>query len=244
VLLHGLTFDHRMWLPALAVLRERDPSRQLLVLDLPGHGGSPMVPIRDLDDVAAAVASAIDEAHLEAPVLVGHSISAVIAGLYAATYPVSGLVDVDQELDTSFVGILQANRHVVTGPGFGAMWPGILASMHIEQLPPEAQSLLSTDLPRQDVVLAYWREALETPLAELDARAAETFELLRRSETPVLIVAGHAYHGAYSSWLRDEIPQATVTVLPRSGHFPQLGHPEAFADLLTATGRWRRPAHA
>ena len=112
VLLHGLTFDHRMWLPSLAVLRERDPGRQLLVLDLPGHGGSPMVPIRDLDDVAAAVASAVDEAHLEAPVAVGHSISAVIAGLYAATYPVSGLVDVDQELDTSFVGILQANRNV------------------------------------------------------------------------------------------------------------------------------------
>src|SRR6187401_149126 len=91
VLLHGLTFDHRMWLPAIAALRERDPGRQLLVLDLPGHGGSPMVPIRGLDDVAAAVASAVDAAHLEAPVMVGHSISGVIAAMYAATYPVSGL---------------------------------------------------------------------------------------------------------------------------------------------------------
>ena len=60
----------------------------------------------------------------------------------------------------------------------------------------------------------------------------------------MLIVAGHPYDPAYSSWLRDQIPQATVTVMPGSGHFPQLGHPEAFADLLTDTGRWRRPAHA
>ena len=113
--------------------------------------------------------------------------------------------------------------------------------MHIEQLPPEAQSLLSTDPPRQDVVLAYWRQGLETPLADLDSRAAQNYALLGSRETPVLIVAGHAYDPAYSSWLRDQIPQATVTVMPGSGHFPQLGYPEAFADLLRDTGRWRRP---
>ena len=242
VLLHGLTFDHRMWLPAIVALRERDPGRQLLVLDLPGHGGSPMIPLRDLDAVAAAVASAVDEAHLEAPVMVGHSISGVIAAIYATTYAASGLVEVDQELDSSFVRLLQANREAVTGPGFAALWPGILASMHMEQLPAEARILLRTDLPPQDVVLAYWRQGLDTPLPDLDARIAEEAALLRRLALPVLIVAGHHYDAAYSSWLRREIPQATVTVIPDSGHFPHLGHPEAFATLLIDTGRWRRPA--
>jgi pimeloyl-ACP methyl ester carboxylesterase len=32
VLLHGLTFDRAMWLPALAELRTADPGRQVLVL--------------------------------------------------------------------------------------------------------------------------------------------------------------------------------------------------------------------
>ena len=87
-----------------------------------------MMPLRDLDAVAAAIASAVDEAHLEAPVVVGHSISGVIAAIYATTYAASGLVEVDQELDSSFVRLLQANREAVTGPGFAALWPGILAS--------------------------------------------------------------------------------------------------------------------
>jgi pimeloyl-ACP methyl ester carboxylesterase len=40
VLLHGLTFDRAMRQPALAELRKTDPGRQVLALDLPGHGGA------------------------------------------------------------------------------------------------------------------------------------------------------------------------------------------------------------
>jgi pimeloyl-ACP methyl ester carboxylesterase len=118
VFLHGLTFDDRMWLPAIAALRRSEPGRLILVLDLPGHGGSPMIPISVLDDVAAAVASAVDEAGLDRPVIVGHSISAVIATICASTYPTRGVVDVDQELDPSFIGTLQGNRDAMTGAGF------------------------------------------------------------------------------------------------------------------------------
>jgi pimeloyl-ACP methyl ester carboxylesterase len=89
---------------------------------------------------------------------------------------------------------------------------------------------------------AYWRQGLDTPLPALDARIAEEAALLRRKASPVLIVAGHPLDAAYSTWLHREIPQATVTLLPGSGHFPHLGHPEAFATLLIDTGRWRRPA--
>ena len=109
VFLHGLTFDHRMWLPTIRALEARDPGRQLLVVDLPGHGGSPMLPSSSVDDVAAAVASAVEDARLDRPVVVGHSIAAVIAAVYAARFPTRGVVDVDQELNSSFVGILQAN---------------------------------------------------------------------------------------------------------------------------------------
>ena len=148
VLLHGLTFDHRMWLPARAALGARDPERQVLVLDLPGHGGSAALqPRSDPEDVAAAVATAVQDAGLDRPVIVGHSMAAIIATVYAVTYPSRGVVNVDQPLDTSFIGLLQANREVTAGPGFAQLWPAILASMHIEILPESAQQLLSTELP-------------------------------------------------------------------------------------------------
>jgi pimeloyl-ACP methyl ester carboxylesterase len=38
VLLHGLTFDRRIWRPVLVHLARLDPGRQILSLDLPGTG--------------------------------------------------------------------------------------------------------------------------------------------------------------------------------------------------------------
>lgn len=38
VLLHGVSFNRAMWYPALDVLLEMEPARQILSLDLPGHG--------------------------------------------------------------------------------------------------------------------------------------------------------------------------------------------------------------
>src|ERR1700730_7091490 len=43
VLLHGLTFDRRMWRPALTELDTMDPGRRTIAIDLPGHGDSPDV---------------------------------------------------------------------------------------------------------------------------------------------------------------------------------------------------------
>jgi pimeloyl-ACP methyl ester carboxylesterase len=242
VLLHGLTFDHRMWLPAIAALRARDPGRHVLVLDLPGHGGSPPQPACGPEDVAAAVVSAVEDAGLDGPVIVGHSIAGVIASVYAATYPTRGVVNVDQELDSSFVHVLQANRELISGPGFSQLWPTILTSMRIDVLPENAQQLLSTELPRQELVLAYWHQALELPLADIEARIAEGLATLRRKQVPYMIIAGHEYDAAYARRLREALPQATVSVVPNSGHFPHLADPDRFAQLLADTGRWRGSA--
>src|SRR5829696_3365690 len=244
VLLHGLTFDHGMWRPAIDALRGRDPERQVLVLDLPGHGGSPMLSACDPEEVAAAVASAVDDAGLDNPVMVGHSIAAVIASVYAATYPTRGVVNVDQPLDTSFLRLLQANREVITGPGFSQLWPAILASMRIDVLPENALRLLSTELPRQDVVLAYWRQGLELPLADMEARVAEGLAALRRLQIPYMIIAGHEWDEAEVRRLYEALPQATVSVVPNSGHFPHLADPDRFAQLLADTGQWESSPRA
>src|SRR5579875_3699841 len=106
VLLHGLTFDHTMWRPVLAAVHETDPGRQALALDLPGHGGSPPWPRYGIDSLAAAVHEAVTEARLRDPVVVGHSMGAMIATAYAARYPASGVVNVDQWLQVQSVAAL------------------------------------------------------------------------------------------------------------------------------------------
>lgn len=238
VLLHGLTFDRRMWEPAVAALRQQDPGRTVLALDLPGHGGSPMQDSCDLDDVAAAVASAVEDAELDAPVVVGHSISGIIATRYAVAHRTRGVVNVDVTLDTAFVRMLRANHDALVGSGFAGIWRGLLASMHMEVLPDSARELLNTDLPRQDVFLAYQRQALETPEDQLQQIIAHTLDVLRRSGLPYAIIAGHDYDEAYTAWLHEMLPQATITVFPESGHFPHLADPDRFAACLATTGQW------
>jgi pimeloyl-ACP methyl ester carboxylesterase len=241
VLLHGLTFDRRMWRPALDALERRDPWRQVLTLDLPGHGQSPDQPVCGLEEVASAVQSAVEDAALGPPVMVGHSIAGLIASVYAASYTTCGVINVDQSLDTTFLTMLQANRDMLIGPGFSAIWPDVLASMHMEVLPERMRELLSTATPRQEVVLAYWRQALDEPLEETEAMIGRTTDSLRRSQLPYRVIAGHEYEPFYADRLHRMLPQSTVTVYPNSGHFPQLASPDRFADCLASTAMWTQP---
>ena len=64
VLLHGLTFDRRLWGPARQELRKLDPSRRVLALDLPGHGDSPRRDSYRMDDLVGILDLALREAGL------------------------------------------------------------------------------------------------------------------------------------------------------------------------------------
>jgi pimeloyl-ACP methyl ester carboxylesterase len=240
VLLHGLTFDSRMWEPAVEALRQLDHARQLLVLDLPGHGGSPAQTSYGIEEASDAIALAVADAGLVAPVLVGHSISGVIATVYATRHGGSGVVNVDQSFDSAFTRMVHSNRATVTGLEFPRMWQGLLASMHIDLLPMSAQHLLSTATPSQELVSGYWGAVLNRQPDELDTMMQGVLDSLRTSGMPYLIIAGHEYDAAYTEWLRGALPDARIVTLPQSGHFPHLAHPDAFARLLAGTGEWTR----
>ena len=98
VLLHGMTFDRTIWRPLVDRLQQTDPGRRVLALDLPGHGDSPEQERYDLAAVPAQLHEAIREAGLTSPVIVGHSAGALAATVYAARFPVSGVLNVDQPL--------------------------------------------------------------------------------------------------------------------------------------------------
>lgn len=94
VFLHGLTFDRKSWQP---VLNRLSGEFRCVTVD-PGHGDTPGPP-RPLARVAAELGDLLDALELDRPLVVGHSMGAVLALLYAARHPVSGVVTVDQSLD-------------------------------------------------------------------------------------------------------------------------------------------------
>jgi len=247
VLLHGLTFDSTMWHPAVAELRKLDPRRRVVAVDLPGHGQSPAWPSYHFEGIADGVHRAVREARLHSPVVVGHSVGAVIATMYASRYPARGVVNVDQWLQAEpLARLFQSLAGELRGQGFTAAWEMIEAGMQIGLLPEQAQELLwSARSPRQDLVVGYLRELLDRPAAEFAENATAQLAALRTAELPYLFVAGNQVGADYRSWLNRVLPQAIVTVWPASGHFPHLAHPRRFAECLAATARWshlpRRP---
>ena len=178
VLLHGLTFDRRHWEPLLRELALIDPARPVLALDLPGHGGAPRRDSYRTAEVAEAAYASVTAAGLVEPVLVGHSVGAVVATGYAARYPAQGVVNLDQLLlPGPFGAAVRAAEPVLRGPDWRRVWDGMLAGMGIEALPREARQLVETATdPRPDLLLGYWDEILHRTD---EAIAAERLRQLR-----------------------------------------------------------------
>jgi pimeloyl-ACP methyl ester carboxylesterase len=241
VLLHGLTFDRTTWDPVLDELDAVDPGRRVIALDLPGHGASAPAACYDLEVVAAAVHAAVEAAGITHPVLVGHSISAIIASIYAALHPTAGVVAVDTTLRVGpfgqFVRSLEAD---VRGPDFPAVWSTVFGpSMHAELLSPTGQQLVrSSSRPDQDLFLGYQRELLELPLAELEGRAHVVLAVLRAAHRPYSLIAGDGVSDDDRQWLLARLPHADIEVWPGCGHFPHLAHAHRFAERLAATADW------
>lgn len=244
VLLHGLSFDRTMWRPMLQELRRIDPGRRVLALDLPGHGESTGLWCYEGENVGTAVRQAVQAAGLHSPVVVGHSYSGILATVYAARYPTRGVVNVDQPLQVApFAQFLRSIAEQIRGPGFPAVWEMIAASMHAELLPPSAHHLVqATCRPDQDVLLGYWQNVLDRPVAELTHLIEGELAAVRSIGVPYHIVAGQQPDPSYRHWLTQILPQATITVWPDGGHFPHLAHPEQFAQCLQATADWPRSA--
>ena len=243
VLLHGLTFDRRMWRPALAELETLDPGRRALALDLPGHGDSPDAPSYSMAAIVERVHAAVVEAHLEDPVVVGHSASTATASVYAAQHPTRGVVSVEGTLRAgNFAGMAQSLEPVLRGPGFDAAWGRISANVfRTHEVASDVRDfVLATSQPRQEVVLGYWQDLFERTPSELDAWIVRAAGAIRESGVPFVAVVGQDPSPEDVVWLQANLPNARTMVWPQSGHFPHLAHPGCFAELLAETGAWGR----
>ncbi|MBY6059390.1 MULTISPECIES: alpha/beta fold hydrolase [Leisingera] len=85
VLLHGVGMQSAAWAPQITAL---SGTHEVIALDLPGHGGSDLLPeAAELPDYVAWLHAVIQALDLGPVYLAGHSMGALIAGGYAASHP-------------------------------------------------------------------------------------------------------------------------------------------------------------
>lgn len=245
VFLHGLTFDCRMWDPALQALGSE---HRAIAFDLPGHGGSPALAQPGLAAVAESIHAAVVDAQLDAPIVVGHSIGGPLAAIYAAAYPAAAVVSIDAPIRLeTFAELLSSLRPQLESDGFAAAWSMFQASFHLELVPDPARALLQAgdrpgDRQLQQLVLGYQFDLLQRPLAEVVRWRDEGWQRLRDAQTPYITLHSNPIDHADRAWLNERLPQAEIIVWPVGHHFPHLAHPAQFAALLTGLGAGLPPS--
>ena len=231
VLLHGLTFDHRMWDPVIGAL---PADRRVLALDLPGHGETPMRPEPGLAPVVDAVHEAVRAAGIERPLVVGHSIGGPVAAIYASTYPTAGVISVEAPIRLEpFAAMLAALRPQLEGAGFDQAWSMFRQSWGVDLVPAGRRELLRAgERGSQDIVLSYQADLLDRPLADVARWRDEGLGRLAQAGIPYVSLHANPVEPADEAWLKTAVPQAEVIVWPVGHHFPHLADPDAFAELL------------
>jgi len=243
VLLHGLSFDRSMWRPALRRLATIDPDRRAIAIDLPGHGDSPDDDSYALAPVVERIRRAVLDASIEAPVLVGHSASAATVAQYAATYPTRGFIEVEGTfLVEPFVRLIQRLEPALRGDGFLATWSQISnGAFRLDEAPADVREFVhDTSRPRREVVIGYWQDLLDHTPEDLAGWIDAGVARIRELGVPARSVLGRDPSPAEVDWIANHLPGLQTLVWPGSGHFPQLAHPDAFAELLDSTSSWAR----
>ena len=158
---------------------------------------------------------------------------APVVCIYAAAYPVRGVVDVDQPLFVRpFAELVHALAPGLRGDDFGTAFEPIRQSIGMDRLPePERSRVAARQRIRQDLVLGYWDEMLRTTPAQLQARIDNTATAVR---APFLAVFGHVLDAQEKQHLRRLLPSAQVEQWPDRGHLVHLAEPDRFAGRLAA----------
>jgi pimeloyl-ACP methyl ester carboxylesterase len=231
VLVHGITEDRRSWDAVWPMLAE---TFRCIRLDLRGHGKS-----GDADDysalaMAADVGAVVDEAGLdEPPLLIGHSLGAVVVTAYAASGGANvGVVNVDQSLRFGdFATALQPFADALRGPECAETVAAIIDTLGTARLRPEDLAYVTghKQALRQDVVLGVWSMVLDADPAELTATAEQ---LLGAVRTPYLALHGSDPGPDYEAWLTAAMPDATVEVWDGDGHYLHMVDPVRFVTRV------------
>ncbi len=211
------------------------------------EGASPYSP----ESQIALLAALLDELGLERAILVGNSAGGTVAMQFYLMHPerVQALILVDPAV-YSGGGAPRALRWLLRTPQMRHLGP--LVARQIQSRGPELIELAWYDPSRipADTLALYqkplqaenWDRALwEFTLSSQENRLAER---LADFKLPVLVITGEADRivpTEQSVRLAQELPQATLVVIPQAGHVPHEEQPAAFLEAVTAFWQTLKP---
>jgi pimeloyl-ACP methyl ester carboxylesterase len=226
VLIHGITENHRMWHP---ILHDLAAGREVLSVDLRGHGDSDHCDPYDPISYATDVVDTANALGFERPLVIGHSLGGVVASAFAAMAPCAGVINVDQPLRLADfqAGLLQLEP-LLTGSHeqFQSAIEMVFSSMNGELSAHEVERIRGLrGHADQRVVLGTWDAVLHQSTEELDATVAA---LAGAITVPYLSIHGIDPGPGYAEWLTGLVPTATVEFWGPVGHYPHLVDPARF----------------
>lgn len=235
VLVHGYTGDITDWRPQIP---EFSRSYRVLVMDLRGHGKSEAPADRScyrIPVMAADVEALIDHVGFDRYHLLGHSMGGGIVQEIALRCPERllslTLHDTSPKFDMSDPQFEAYRRMRIET----AATKGMKAVVALDPpLPPPphmpADRLTETNERLSKMAVDAFIGGM-TALIEWEG----TIDKLSQIKTPTLIICGDLDMPGLlraSQWLANALPNATLAMIPESGHSPQWERPELFNSAL------------
>ncbi len=229
VLFHGITENSEIFEP---IIEELAKDYDVIAIDMAGHGGSSAPQIVTMEEMANDAGLLIHSLQLHAPMLIGHSYGAMIAGALSANGIGSGLILIDQMFELSaFREALLANRENLEGDNFHPFIDQLFLSMGMDKVDKDIYQKLEKCHAQadKDFVLAQWAGVLAddiTPLTQqIDA-------VLHAVKIPVLSIHSTPENDAYRQWFVERVPQAQVEFWGDLGHWPHLVEKTKFCQRV------------
>jgi pimeloyl-ACP methyl ester carboxylesterase len=232
VLVHGITESRRSWDPLVPAL---SAAYDVLRVDLRGHGESEVTPPFDIVTMATDVHEVVEAAGMAPPLVIGHSLGAMVVTAYASLFPCRGVINVDQSLDLAgFQEGLRKLAPLLEDPAtFPAALDAVLSGTRGALPDAEWERLESLRRPERDVVLAIWAPVIELSPQDL-AQMAQAFAA--GVTVPYLALHGSDPGSAYRDWLTSLMVGAEIEFWDGLGHYPHLAEQRLFVDRVVAFG--------
>src|SRR6266404_279193 len=231
--LHGIGGDAECFRPQLAHFGR---VFRAVAWNMPGYGGTDLLPQTNFSSLADAVAALLDSRGIARVHLVGHSLGGMIAQEFAMRHPgslasltLSGTTAAFGRPDGDFQRdfIRQRLAPLEAGKAMADLAARLVGGLIGPAPDPEGMAIALASMSR--VPPETYRAALEC-LVAFDRRDA-----LRRIAVPTLLIAGAAdttAPAAVMERMAAKIPGARFITIPGAGHLANLEQPKAFNRVL------------